>query len=121
MRHNGVLVAVAFFLAPWMLYWRNILVMAASLRKFIAENNDRVTITVFANTTPPFTLAEFFKMLDVKVVDIPYTFQPPEGWYGFFGGSFYLLIVPTIFGILSSLIAYLEALSRKELRCINED
>lgn len=64
--------------------------MAASLRKF-AANNDRVTITIFANTTLPFTLAEFFEMLDVKVVDIPYTFRPHEEWYGFYGGSFYLL------------------------------
>jgi hypothetical protein len=74
-------------------YWRTASVFYASSRRA----NPEARHLLFTNGEPPTVdghdLTAFFQRLDVELVDVPYTYCPPEGYFGLWRNQFYVLDV----------------------------
>jgi len=75
-------------------YWRCVAVFFASL----ARHDDAAARLLYTNvnrvpTVDGHDLAAFLDRLGVEVVTLPYTFQPPEGYFGAWRNQFYVFDV----------------------------
>jgi hypothetical protein len=74
-------------------YWRTAAVFYASSRRA----NPEARHLLFTNAEPPIVdghdLAVFFRGLEVELVDVPFTYRPPEGYWESWGNQFYVLDV----------------------------
>lgn len=69
-------------------YWRCLATLTLSTR-FFGRSHDRILI--FTNDTPPNTIQPQLDAAGVELIELPFGYAPPEGFYGSFGGAFYLL------------------------------
>ncbi len=69
-------------------YWRCMAVMVISARRFGGHQG---RIIIFTNDRPIDEYSNTFARYDVELLDIPFTYRPPDGYYHSFIGAFYLL------------------------------
>lgn len=71
-------------------YWQNMVVMFGSAKKL---SKVPIAFRLYTNVAPTGEEGELLRGLGVQVVDIPFSFLPPDGYHPAFGGSFYLFDV----------------------------